>query len=140
MRIYAANKAEQREVHHHERRSVAHERQRNARNGHKSNIHADILENLEEPHAHNADGDDGAEQIACTAGHMHRGDDKADIEAQKNKGTHKAELFGKNAEHEVGRSLRQEAHGRLGCLHEALAQEATAADGDLRLLKVVAIA
>jgi hypothetical protein len=63
---------------------------------------------------------------------------RATKEAEQHDRADVAELLGEDREDEVGVLDRQQAEGVLGAVGQALAEEATRADGDLGLVELVA--
>lgn len=126
MGVHRADEPDEREVHDHERGAVADEGQRNARDRHKAAVHADVLQNLEEPHADDPHDDEHAEEVVGAAGDGEARHDEQGVQAEKRHDAHEPELLGQNAEDEVRGGLGQKAVGRLRGVADALAEQATA--------------
>ena len=118
--------------------AVGDERQRQTGDGHDAQGHADVLEGLEGEPGDDAGGDDRAVELGGLAGDA-AGAPQDDAQQQDDQpGAQEAEFLAGDGEDEVGLLLGDELPGGLGAVEEARAGQPAAADGDARLVGVVA--
>ncbi len=98
----------------------------------------EVDEHVEEEHADQAGGEQEAEAVA---GGEHRADAAVEdrgVEREQRDRTGEAPLLGQHGEDEIARMLRHEVQLRLRAVVEAAPEPLAVADGDLRLVQVVA--
>ena len=81
--------------------TVAHKRQRDARNGHNTAGHADIDENFERPHGHNARHQEHTERISAFFSGQKSSVNENKIKEKNKETTQKTEFFPDNGKNEV---------------------------------------
>src|SRR6185437_7147461 len=118
--------------------AIGDERQRHADDGNEAHHHRRIDEDVEEEVGGDAERQQSPELAAAAEGDGVAIDEDAGVEREQQQAAHEAPFLGQHGEDEVGVLLRQEGEMRLAPLHEALAENAARADGDLGLQAVIA--
>src|SRR5579859_750312 len=120
------------------RPSVRDQRERDPGDREHADVHADVLDDLDEEHHEDAAGDQLAEAIRRHRGGLQQANQQGAEDGEQGEAPQEAELLGKDGKHEVGRALGYEAKLPLQPMQPALAEVAPRADRDSRLQQVVA--
>src|SRR3954451_22729545 len=123
----------------HRRAPVAHERQRDAGDGHDPEVHADVDEDLEEQHPDDTAGDQRSEQVLRDGEDAQRAPDEQGVEREDERRPDEPEALPHHGEDEVRVVLGEEVATGLGRVALATPGLLAGAYGDLRLQLLVAL-
>src|SRR6059036_2652079 len=108
LRVDRLQEAEGQEGGQHRRAAVAHERQRDAGDGHDPERHAHVDEDLEEQHADDTAGDQRSEQVLRDGEDAQRPPDEQGVEREDERGADEPEALTHHGEDEVRVVLGEE--------------------------------
>src|SRR6185436_13286796 len=101
LRVDRLQEAEGQEGGEHRRAAIAHERQRDAGDGHDPEGHADVDEDLEQDHADDSAGDQRSEQVLRDGENAQRPPDEQGVEREDERGSNEPEALPDHREDEV---------------------------------------
>src|SRR6266511_200284 len=125
------------ERHHHGRPAVTHERKRDAHDGQQARHHAQVDERLGGEQGRDAQGDDAPPGLPRADGDLEAPQNQDSVRHDQHETADEPPHLGEYGKNEIRMALREKSQPALRRAADALAQELSGTNGDLRLNHIV---